>query len=188
MPFAEQIDIISATTERGSEMERILIIGNAGAGKSTFAKELAKRLALPLIHLDRLYWRGNWEHLSRDEFDTALQVQLDKPVWIIDGNFNRTIPHRLKYCDTVFFFDLPTAVCLLGITKRVLMNYGRTRDDMGGSCPEYFDGQKTVLYRNVLNFNREHRKDYYKLLTEVSHARVIVFKSRKQAAQFLKEL
>lgn len=165
-------------------MERILVIGNAGSGKSTFSKALAKKLGLPLVHLDKLYWRGDWEHLSRDEFDAVLQTELEKPRWIIDGNFNRTISHRLTYCDTVFFFDLPTRVCLWGITQRIFLNRGRVREDMGGNCVERFDAQKRSLYRNVWHFNREHRKDYYDLLNR-SQAKVIVFKSRRQARRFL---
>lgn len=166
-------------------MKRILIIGNAGAGKSTFAKQLAERLKLPLVHLDRLYWCGNWEHLSRDAFDAVLQVELDKPEWILDGNFNRTLPHRLQYCDTVFFFDLPTASCLLGITRRILTHYGKTRDDMGGNCIELFDKQKIPLYRNVIQFNKQHRKDYYTLLSDASHAKIVVFKRRRHVKSFL---
>ena len=169
-------------------MERILIIGNAGAGKTTFAKQLSEKLRLPLIHLDRLYWCGDWEHLSRDAFDAVLQAELEKPRWIIDGNFNRTIPHRLQYCDTVFFFDLPTVTCLAGITKRVFTNYGKTREDMGGNCTEYFDAQKRSLYRNVLTFNNQHRKDYYGLLSKASDVRVITFRSRREADRFLSDI
>lgn len=165
-------------------MERILIIGNAGSGKSTFATILAEKTGLPLVHLDRLYWRGNWEHCSREEFDAILQTELLKPQWIIDGNFNRTIPQRLKYCDRVFYFDLPTCVCLWGITKRVLQNYGRTRKDMGGNCPEHFDKNKISLYRNVLRFNREHRTQYLEMLNN-SGVQVTIFKTRKQVKQFL---
>lgn len=169
-------------------MQRILIIGNAGAGKTTFAKALAKKLELPLVHLDRLYWQGNWEHLSREAFDAALQTELEKPRWIIDGNFNRTLSHRLQYCDAVFFFDLPTVTCLGGITRRVLSNYGKTRDDMGGHCVEAFDMQKLSLYRNVLKFNRQHRKDYYALLEKATCAEVTVFRTRRQAEDFLKSI
>ena len=169
-------------------MERILIIGNAGAGKSTFARLLADKTKLPLVHLDKLYWHGTWEHLDREAFDKLLQTELEKPRWIIDGNFNRTIPHRLQYCDTVFFFDLPTVTCLWGITKRVLTNYGKTRQDMGGNCEERFDKQKIELYSHVLTFNRQHRKAYYDLLSKAENVNVIVFKNRRQVHAYLRTI
>ena len=166
-------------------MRRALIIGNAGAGKSTFARRLAEKTSLPLVHLDQLYWRGEWEHLSREEFDAALRTELEKPKWIIDGNYNRSIPERLKYCDTVFFFDLATVTCLWGITKRSIASYGRVRTDMGGNCRERFDAQKLPLYRNVLTFNRQHRQQYYEMLAKAEHVQVIVFKSHRQAKKYL---
>ena len=86
-------------------MKKILIIGNAGAGKTTFARKLSQMTKIPLTHLDKLFWCGEWEHISRDEFDVLLDEVLSKDEWIIDGNFNRTLPKRLMHCDTVFFFD-----------------------------------------------------------------------------------
>ena len=168
-------------------MERILIIGNCGAGKSTFAKALAKKLQLPLVHLDKLYWHGDWEHLSREDFDAVLQTELEKPRWIIDGNFSRTLPHRLAYADTVFYLDIPTLTCLWGLTKRVFTNYGKTRDDMGGNCPEYFDKQKPALYKGALGFNKRNRKNYHEMLA-ASGKQVIIFKSRRQVKKYLESL
>ena len=111
-------------------MRRVLIIGNAGSGKSTFAKKLAKTTGLSLVHLDKIYWRGNWEHLTREEFDKALQAELEKEEWIIDGNFSRTLPRRLEYCDTVIWLDLPVGVeqCtvrLPGAEDRILTGHGK---------------------------------------------------------------
>lgn len=167
-------------------MKRILIIGNAGSGKTTFAMALAEKTGLPLVHLDKLFWRGKWEMLPKEEFDPLLQTELEKEEWIIDGNFSRTLPHRLKYCDTVFYFDFPAALCLWGITKRVFKNYGKTRVDMGGECPEYFDRQKFDLYKAVIGFNKKHRKKYHRLLAAEKNKNIIVFKSRRDVKKYLK--
>ena len=167
-------------------MRRILIIGNAGAGKTTFAMKLAEKTGLPLVHLDKIYWCGDWEHLSREEFDKAMQAELEKDAWIIDGNYNRTIAERLGYCDGVFYFDLPTAVCFWGAIKRVILNYGKCRPDMGGHCPERFDWGEWDLYRSILQFNRKYRKHYYELLKDQEN--VVIFRSRLQVKKYLKEV
>ena len=44
-------------------MERILMIGCGGAGKSTLARALGEKLGLPVVHLDKLWWTGNWENV-----------------------------------------------------------------------------------------------------------------------------
>jgi len=40
---------------------RINVVGTSGVGKSTLARHLAGRLAVPYIEMDRLYWRENWQ-------------------------------------------------------------------------------------------------------------------------------
>lgn len=166
-------------------MRRVLVIGNAGSGKTTFAGALSEKTGIPVQHLDRLYWFGQWEHLHRDEFDQVLQTELEKERWIIDGNYDRTLPLRLSYCDTVFFFDLPTIACLWGATKRVLCSYGKSREDMGGNCPERFDRRQWELYRHIWTFNRKNRKHYYALLKDRKD--VVVFKSRRAARKYIRE-
>ena len=51
---------------------RILIVGCCGAGKTTLAGELGKRLGLPVCHLDRIWWRPGWTEKPREEFDLEL--------------------------------------------------------------------------------------------------------------------
>lgn len=88
-------------------MERIIILGCGGSGKSTLAREWGKKTGLPVVHLDKIWWRDNWQHISREEFDRLVLEELSKPRWIIDGNYNRTIPQRLTRCDTVVYLDFP---------------------------------------------------------------------------------
>ena len=166
-------------------MERILIIGNAGSGKTTFAKELAGKLSLPLVHLDWLYWCGEWEHLSREEFDALLQKELEKPRWILDGNFNRTIEARLERCDTVIYLDYPRLVCLKNWLGRVIKNWGRHRPDMTPGCNEWIDPD---FVKWVWNFNKNNRARYYALLNAAEGKSIVILKSRRQAQRFLDRL
>ena len=168
-------------------MTRVIIIGGNGSGKSTFAKQLHTKTGLPLVHLDRLFWYGEWQTRTREEFDALLGAELEKDAWIIDGNYNRTIPWRLSSCDTVFYFDFSTLRCLWGVTWRVLTNLGRVRDDMGGDCRERFD---LSFYRFILGFNKAYRKHYHDLLTEDEKdgKTVVVFRNRRQVKRYLNAL
>lgn len=141
--------------------KRILLIGCGGSGKSTLARTLGEKTGLPVVHLDQIYWKPGWQPLPREEFDEKLTAELKNPEWIIDGNFDRTIPLRLEYCDAVIFLDLPRLVCLFGVIRRVLHSYGRTRADMGEGCPEKFD---LSFLKWVWNFNDQKRDKYLSLL------------------------
>ena len=166
-------------------MERILIIGCGGAGKSTLARQLGEKLSLPVVHLDRLYWKPGWVQESREEFDRKLAQELDKGRWILDGNFNRTMPQRMAKCDTVIYLDFPRVTCLLGVMKRILTTYGKVRPDMGDGCPERFDLE---FLQWVWNYNKNNREQIYRLLDGANHAQKIILKNRYTVKQFLKNL
>ena len=167
-------------------MEKVLVIGNCGSGKTTLAVKLSEKLRLPLVHLDRLWWYGSWQQRTREEFDLLLDAELQKEKWIIDGNFSRTLPRRLEYCDTVIWLDLPVLVCLWGATKRVFQHHGKSRPDMGGDCPEHFDSRKIELYKAIIGFNKRNKQEYEKLL-KAADVKVYRLKSRRQIKAFLKQ-
>lgn len=162
-----------------------MIIGCCGSGKTTLAKKLSNKLNLPLIHLDKLNWRDNWKNISKEEFDDLLWAEVVKPTWIIDGNYERTIPLRLKYCDTVIYMDYSRISCLYGVIKRVVTGYGKSRSDMGGYCPERFD---LDFIKFVWSFNKKNRKRYYDILSSREDIQVIILRNRRQAAHFLQGL
>lgn len=163
-------------------MERILIIGGNGAGKTTFAKALAEKTQLPLVHLDALYWRDGWQPVPDEEFDRLLLQELQKPRWILDGNIRRTLPLRLQYCDTVLYFDFSRLACLWGVVKRSLTHWGRTRPDLGGNCPE---GLHFRFWKSVWTGHQRGRDSLYQMLEGTHGVNVILLKNRREAKKFL---
>ena len=166
-------------------MERIMIIGCGGAGKSTLARQLGEKTGLPVVHLDKLFWKPGWVSLSREEFDLVHQEAISRERWIIDGNFDRTIPQRLSRCDTVLYLDFSRWACVMGVAKRVLTTYGTVREDMGEGCPERFDLE---FPKWVWDFNKNKREKNYRLLEEAEGVEVIILKNRREVKRFLASL
>ncbi len=166
-------------------MERILLIGCGGAGKSTLARQMGEILRIPVVHLDKLFWKPGWVEASPEEFDVLLAEELKKDKWIMDGNFGRTLPERIKYCDAILFLDFSRFACLWGVCKRVITTYGKVRPDMGDGCPERFD---LDFLKWVWNFNKNNREKFYRHLNEAENAETIVLKNRRMVKKFLEQL
>ena len=163
-------------------MERIMIIGCGGSGKSTLARQLGEKTGLPVVHLDQLFWTPGWVSVSKEEFDRRHREAMAREKWIIDGNFDRTIPERITRCDTVVYLDFSRFACLMGVAKRILTTYGTVRPDMGEGCPERFDWE---FLQWVWNFNKNKREKNYRLLKDAQGIQVIILKNRRQVKKFL---
>ena len=132
-------------------MQRVIVIGPCGAGKSTSAVELGRLLDLPVHHLDRLHWREGWVESSREELEAAVAPILAGERWLIDGNYGGTMAARLERAETVVYLDYPIRLCLWRTLVRVLRFRGRTRPDMAPGCPERFD---PAFFLYIFNWNR----------------------------------
>lgn len=161
-------------------MEKVIVIGSPGAGKSTFARALRDRTGLPLYYLDMLWHRADRTNVSREEFDRGLEEILKKDRWIIDGNYLRTMEVRLQACDTVFLLDYPVELCLAGAEGRI----GKSREDMPWVERE-FDEE---FRQWILNFPREQQPQIDELLEKYHRKEIIRFRSRGEAEVYLNEL
>ena len=120
-------------------MQRVVIIGPCGAGKSTLSFTLARQLGLPLYHMDQLNWMPGWVDGGNDRVRAKLGEILPQDHWLIEGNYGSTLPGRLDRADTIVYLDFPIPLCLWRIVKRVVTMRGRTRPDMTEDCPERLD-------------------------------------------------
>ena len=162
-------------------MKKVIVIGCPGSGKTTFSKALFHKIKAPLYHLDAIWHKPDKTHVSRDEFDARLGEILASERWIIDGNYSRTIEHRLMACDTVFLFDLPTELCIEGAASRV----GTRRDDM----PWVDTALDSLLLSEIKSFRTEKLPEIYALLAKyATDKQIIIFKTRKEADDYLSAL
>lgn len=161
-------------------MNKVIVIGCPGSGKSTFSRALHELTYLPLYHLDLLNWNSDKTTVSKATFLERLQnvIALDK--WIIDGNYGSSIELRMKECDTVFFLDYSVEVCIDGIKQR----QGKTRSDMPWIETEVDE----ELIEFIRNYNTQSKPKILELLKKYSEKDIVVFKSRIEAEEYISNM
>jgi adenylate kinase family enzyme len=150
---------------------RILVIGCSGAGKSTLAHAIADRYRLPLIHLDRCYWRPGWIAPAEADWFETVERLIAEPAWVMDGNYSSTMARRAALADAIVYLDFPRRLCLLRVLRRALFGYGRARPDVAPGCPERFDW---AFLKWVWNYPKRSRPKTLELLKAYAGSKVIL--------------
>lgn len=134
-----------------------------------------------LYYLDMIWHKPDGTNISREEFDEKLRSIMSRDSWIIDGNYQRTLETRIKACDTVFLFDLPTETCIEGALSRI----GKRREDM-----PWFENELDPGFRQwIESFRTNQLPKIYKLLEKYKNGRqIVVFRTREQADKFIEKL
>lgn len=168
-------------------MRRVAIIGSPGSGKSTFARRLADITGIEVFHLDRIFWKPGWVETPRSEWIELQQRLVERPSWIIDGNYGATMDIRIQAADTVILLNFPRRVCLWRVAKRIFRFRGRTRPDMGEGCPDKIDVE---FLRYIWRFRKREQDRIERRLDEAKTAgkQVICLKTRHEVGEYLASL
>lgn len=117
---------------------RIMVIGNSAAGKSTLAHQLSEKLNIPVYHLDIVAHKPNsyWERTKIDDFVKEHNEIVKKNKWIIEGNFINTFSKRLEKADIVIFLSINRFNSAYRYIKRCFSNRARYGQPIG--CDDVF--------------------------------------------------
>jgi len=101
-------------------MRRIVILGPGASGKSTLAIHLGEITGLPVIELDKLFWRSGRAATPRDEWVKVQERLVEENAWIIDGDLGPydAIEVRLRAADTVVLLDFSPVRCAWRAVRR----------------------------------------------------------------------
>lgn len=157
-------------------MERVIVIGSPGAGKTTFSKKLSSITNLPLYHLDMLYHNKDGSHISKEELEEKLKEIFKENKWIIDGNYQKTLEMRIKECDTIFLLNFSIDVCISGAKSRI----GRKREDLPWIEKELDEKFKKA----IIDFPKEKLPQIFELLKKYKKD-IYIFNSRNEADSYI---
>ncbi|MEU3783424.1 topology modulation protein [Streptomyces sp900129855] len=165
-------------------MDKVLVIGCAGSGKTRVARELGRHLNAPVTHLDALYYDADWNPLPMDDFAEAQRDVTSQPRWVIDGNYNSTLDLRLAACDAVVFLDLPATACLRGIFMRQVCHGSGQRATLG-----VYNRLTVDVVRYILSYRRRMRpRVLAKITRHEAHIEVVRLTNRRAVRRWLTRL
>jgi adenylate kinase family enzyme len=167
-------------------MKRVMIIGGAGAGKSTLARRLGSSTGLPVVHIDPMYWQPGWIQRDVEETRRLVRAAARSDSWNFDGNNASTFQDRLERADTLIFLDMSTLCRLWRVLRRIVLGYGNVRSDQQTDCPERFD---FAFIRWVAAYSRNGRHKALALLrTAPAHIDVYHFRRPAEVDRYLREV
>jgi len=98
-------------------VQRVIVAGISGSGKSTFARELGVRAGLPYHEMDALYHGPDWVPIPTFEDDVAAIVARER--WVFDSHGYQQVRDLMwGRADTVVWLDYSRPVVMSRVLRR----------------------------------------------------------------------
>lgn len=152
---------LTETVNLLATVERVLVVGCSGGGKTTFSAKIAESFGLEFLSLDRdVRWLPGWVERDRREQREIIADMVQRSRWVMDGSGASSFDIRLPRTDLVLWVRVPRRVALLGLLKRVSRFYGSVRPAMADGCPEPLPDREFLSY--IWNFEKKYSPIFIK--------------------------
>jgi adenylate kinase family enzyme len=178
-------------------MDRVVVVGSSGSGKTRLAGEIAARLGVAHLEMDSVMHSRGWNSASDAEFQRILDEFTREDRWVVDGNYTShgTVEVVWPRADTFVWSDPPKRVVMGRVIRRTLsrMITGERLWESGLREP-LSNLYKTDPYENIIVWawtRYDHvREKYETAMTDGSwdHARIVRLQTKPEVDSFLASL
>lgn len=171
-------------------MQRVVIFGTTGSGKSWLADRLAARFGLRVIELDALFWGPNWQPAPPDLFRHRIEREIRDGTWIVVGNYGQEVRDLAwRAADTLIWLDLPFPLVMSRLLQRTIRR-ALTKEDLWGtgnreSLLRSFFTRQSILFW-AIKTHRRNRARFTVACSAVGNDKTIVrLQSAREVERFV---
>jgi adenylate kinase family enzyme len=172
-------------------VQRISVVGSAGAGKSTIGRQFARILGVPFVELDSIYHQPDWVPLTPEEFGRRVAEVAAGDGWVIDGNYSVARPLVWARADTVVWLDLPRRTVMRQVIWRTLRRVAFRVELWNGNRERWANLFTWVPEDSVISW-AWHRHGVYReryaaaaVDPAYAHLRFVRLRNRREVRRFL---
>jgi len=171
---------------------RVVVIGTSSAGKTRFARTLARGLSVPYVELDELHWAPHWTEKSDAEFSRLVASAISGSAWVADGNYGVVRDVVWPRANVVVWLNYSFAVVFWrGLRRSIERGVSRTELSHGNreSFRRAFLSKESILLWILTTFSRR-RLEFADLQKSVKYAHLkwIEFRRPSEASRWLSAL
>jgi len=168
---------------------RYVVVGTSGAGKTTFARALAERWAVPHFELDALHWGPNWTPHPHAEFAQAVETAAAADRWVCDGNYSAVRDVLWPRATHVLWLNFGRGTVWTRILRRTLWRSWTGAELWAGnreSLVTAFASRDSVLLWSLTTY-RKNQRQYAALRQDPRYRHLIwnEFRSPRAADEWL---
>ncbi len=169
-------------------MQRVVVVGTSGSGKTTVAARIAEELGLHHIELDAIHWLPNWTELPDEEFKTQVAQEITVDGWVADGNYKHVRDLLWREADTLVWLDLPFRVVFWRVVKRTIRRVWTGEELWNGNREKLsaLFGKYSMPIWVIKTYWRR-KRDYPEIITkpEYAHLQLIHLKTVDETEMWL---